>query len=94
MKQELKELIEKRHVNGLSGSILFSLGNDDFIFIDGESGNITFEKHAGDCTIEISEEDMLSLLTGKIDPVSAYMSGKITVTGDMSVAMQLQSLLT
>ena len=94
MKKSLKELIEKRHVNGLSGSILFSLGNDDFIFIDANSGDISFEKKDGDCTIEINEDDMMALLTGQIDPVSAYMSGKITVKGDMSVAMQLQSLLT
>ena len=94
MKQSLKTLIEKRHIHGLSGSILFVLGDEDFIHIDSNDGNISFESKESDCTIKVSEDDMLDMLTGQLDPVSAYMTGKIEVSGDMSIAMQLQSLLT
>ena len=94
MKKSLKELIEKRHISGLTGSILFRLGNNDFIHVDANSGNITFQDKDSDCIVDVSEDDFMSLLTGQTDPVTAYMAGKLKVSGDMSVAMQLQSLLT
>ena len=94
VKEQLKNLISKRHIDGLSGSILFDLNHEEYIFIDHKSGAVSFAKHEADCTIEISEDDLLQMVTGELDPLTAYMSGKLTVHGDMSIAMQLQSLLT
>jgi len=36
---------------------------------------------------------MESLMAGKLNPMMAFMSGKIKVKGDMGVAMKLQSFL-
>ena len=94
MKAQLKALIDTKHIDGLSGSILFDLNKKEYIFLDHHSGHISFEKKEGDCTIEVSEDDLLDLLTGQLDPLNAYMSGRLQIHGDMSVAMQLQSLLT
>ncbi|MGB0539215.1 MAG: SCP2 sterol-binding domain-containing protein, partial [Paracoccaceae bacterium] len=33
------------------------------------------------------------ILAGDLDPASAFMSGRLTVDGDMGVAMQLGSAL-
>ena len=38
-------------------------------------------------------EDWVSIATGKMNPTSAFMQGKIKVKGDMSLAMKLQTLL-
>ena len=40
----------------------------------------------------VSKEDFLSLAEGNLDPMMAFMSGKLKVAGDMSVAMGLQSI--
>jgi sterol carrier protein 2 len=46
------------------------------------------------CTITVAKaEDWVSIATGKMNPTSAFMQGKIKVKGDMSLAMKLQTLL-
>jgi acyl-CoA dehydrogenase len=46
-----------------------------------------------DCLVNIKAEDMEALMAGKLNPMMAFMSGKIKVKGDMGVAMKLQSFL-
>lgn len=45
------------------------------------------------CTLEMSDEDCEKLLTGKLNPTIAFMSGKITVKGDLSKALKLQAVI-
>ncbi|CAL8309457.1 unnamed protein product [Lota lota] len=45
-----------------------------------------------DCTIAMSDADLLSLMTGKINAQSAFFQGKLKITGNMGLAMKLQSL--
>ncbi|MGB0908712.1 MAG: SCP2 sterol-binding domain-containing protein, partial [Maricaulaceae bacterium] len=40
----------------------------------------------------VSKDDFIALASGNLDPMMAFMSGKLKVAGDMSVAMGLQSL--
>lgn len=46
-----------------------------------------------DCTIKISQSNLEKLLTGKLNPMTGVMMGKLKVSGDMSVAMKLGKLL-
>uniref|UniRef100_A0A452RMV5 Sterol carrier protein 2 n=1 Tax=Ursus americanus TaxID=9643 RepID=A0A452RMV5_URSAM len=45
-----------------------------------------------DCTITMADSDLLALMTGKMNPQSAFFQGKLKVTGNMGLAMKLQSL--
>lgn len=45
------------------------------------------------CTITIATADFLSLIQGKLNPMAAFMAGKLKVKGDMGMAMKLQQLL-
>ncbi|WP_109829262.1 SCP2 sterol-binding domain-containing protein [Reichenbachiella versicolor] len=45
-----------------------------------------------DCVIRISLENFTKLMTREINAMGAYMTGKIKIDGDMSVAMKLSSL--
>lgn len=42
-----------------------------------------------DLTIKADAEDGVNLLTGKLDPMRAYMLGKVKVFGDLSLGMKL-----
>ena len=78
----------------LGNSLKFDLG-DKQIFINGKgaANEVSTENAAADCTIRISEENFSALINGDLNPMGAFMSGKIKVDGDMSVALKLQSLL-
>ena len=43
-------------------------------------------------TITISASDWLDMLNGKLDGQMAFMSGKLKIKGDMSLAMKLTTL--
>lgn len=45
------------------------------------------------CTVIMAASDFLALTTGKLNPTAAFMSGKLKIKGDMSLAMKLQQLL-
>lgn len=46
-----------------------------------------------DITISMDAEDFKSMVAGQLNPTMAFMSGKLKVKGDMSLAMKLQSLM-
>ena len=43
-------------------------------------------------TITVTAQDWLDILNGKLDGQMAFMSGKLKVKGDMSLAMKLKTL--
>ncbi|XP_066453685.1 sterol carrier protein 2 [Eleutherodactylus coqui] len=45
-----------------------------------------------DCTITMADADLLALMTGKINPQTAFFQGKLKIAGNMGLAMKLQSL--
>lgn len=45
------------------------------------------------CTITMKDSDWIGLTTGTLNPMNAFMMGKIKISGDMGLAMKLQSLL-
>jgi putative sterol carrier protein len=42
-------------------------------------------------TVKVDSDNWLSILSGAMDPVSAFMGGKIQIAGDMGVMMQFQN---
>lgn len=45
------------------------------------------------CTITMKDKDWTGLTDGSLNPMNAFMMGKIKIKGDMGLAMKLQSLL-
>ena len=77
--------------SGLGKSLKFNLKGDGFIFIDG--GSVTNDDKPADLTITISKSDLEAMGQGKLDGMTAFMTGKLKIEGDMGVAMKLQSIL-
>ena len=62
---------------------------------DINDGSITVSEgeHASpSITITVAAQDWLDILNGKLDGQMAFMSGKLKVKGDMSLAMKLKTL--
>lgn len=75
---------------GFDKSVKFDFGDDGCISIDGTE--VSENDIEADCTIKVDKADFTALATGEMDPMMAFMSGKLKIEGDMSVAMSLQSL--
>ncbi len=77
----------------LGKTLKFDFGKEQ-LFIDGtgDSNQVTTQNDEADCMVEVSFEDFLALTKGALNPMTAVMSGKLKIKGDMNVAMKLQSL--
>lgn len=84
----LKSQVEN---SGFDRSVKFDTGSDGVILIDGAS--ISTTDGPADCTIKLSLDDLEALLAGELNPTMAFMSGKLKIEGDMSIAMQLSQLI-
>ena len=73
------------------GSLKFDCGDDGAIVLAENQASTTNQDT--DCTIRLSQDNLVKLLTGKLNPITGVMMGKLKVTGDMSVAMKLGKLL-
>ena len=43
-------------------------------------------------TLKLAAADLVALFNGDLNPVAAFMQGRLRVEGDMSAAMRLQTL--
>lgn len=90
--------LDATKTQGINGVMLFDL--------TGESGGkwtLTLndagvkleegEAVSPDVTFTMAAQDFLGIANGTLNPISAFMQGKVKVSGDMSLAMRLQTLL-
>ncbi len=75
----------------LDNSLKFDCGEDGVITL--ANGQATRADLPADCTIHISQANLEKLMQGKLNPIAAFTMGKIKVSGDMTVAMNLSQLL-
>ena len=81
--------------SGLGATLKFDCGADGVVVIDGASvpNSVDNNDRDTDCTIAITRENLAALLSGELEPVTGFMTGKFKVSGDMSVAMKLQRVV-
>lgn len=77
---------------GFDKKVKFDFGSTGKLLIDGPASKVTNDDGAADATVQVDFEDFKNIAQGTLDPMMAFMSGKLKVTGDMAVAMKLQAL--
>ena len=55
--------------------------------------SVTNEDKPADATVSISWDDFMALSAGQLDPMMAFMQGKLKIAGDMMIAQKLAPLL-
>ncbi|WND02870.1 SCP2 sterol-binding domain-containing protein [Temperatibacter marinus] len=75
--------------------IKFDFDEDGVVRIDGKVSPtvVDNENSEADCTIKTTLETFAAIAKGEQNPQMAFMMGKLRVEGDMSLAMQLGSIL-
>ena len=88
----VKERAEGKDLSVLGGSVKFVV-DEDVVLIDGVSGEISSNDSEATCTISTDVDTMQSIMDGSSSPQAAFMTGKLKVAGDMSIALKVQSVI-
>jgi putative sterol carrier protein len=78
--------------SGLGASLKFDCGDEGVVVIDGAATPNTVDNNNRDtdCTIGLTLATLGDMMSGELNPTTAFMTGRITVRGDMGVALKLQ----
>ena len=95
----IKPLITEDVVNQMRGTFLFELSgsNAGFWLLDlknspGSVGPAGKDTQA-DVTMKMTSENMVAMFTGKLGATTAFMTGKLKISGNMGLAMKLEQLI-
>jgi sterol carrier protein 2 len=86
------------YVKKINGVFCFKLKSGDkegVWVVDAKNGNgsVAFNPSGkGDVTISMEDENLVQLMTGKLNPQQAFFQGKLKIAGNMGLAMKLQQL--
>ena len=91
--QEVRKRAEK--ASSFGNSIKFHFGDEGCIILDGTNGPnvVSTEDRQTDCTVNVNLSDFAGMMDGSVNPMMAFMMGKLKVDGDMSIAMKLQTIM-
>jgi putative sterol carrier protein len=92
-KQELAQRMQENNAWIQGKRVKLDFGPEGVIMLDGQAGQVTEEDGPADTTIKVGWEDWQKMAAGELDGMTAFMTGKLKVEGDMSNAMQLQGVL-
>ena len=87
----VEALDAKAKASGLSETVKFNIEGEGAVVIDGTGARASDEE--ADLTVTADSETFQGIMDGSLDSTSAFMMGKITIDGDMGLAMKLGSIL-
>lgn len=96
--KSLPQMVDANQAKGLTGRVQFSLsgegGGEWGVVLDDGKVSVEQGKMAQpQLTVKASTENAEKLLNGKLDPMMAFMTGKVKIAGDMALGMKLIGLL-
>lgn len=87
----VEALKQKLGDESFDGSVKMEIEGEGAVIID--SDGVRADDGDADCTLTADLETFEGMMTGDVNPTSAFMTGKLAVDGDMGAAMKLGSLL-
>jgi putative sterol carrier protein len=83
---------------GVEGTIMFDVSGDSpqqytLVLADGKAELQEGGVDAPDMTVRATSQDLIAIGKDELKPLHAVMQGRIKVSGNMSLALHLQSLI-
>ncbi len=91
LEQAAAALTKKMGEASFGGSAKFDIDGEGCIMIDAAGVRVGDEE--AEVTLQANTEAFQDILAGDLDPASAFISGRLTINGDMVIAMQLGNAL-
>ncbi|MEL7026464.1 MAG: SCP2 sterol-binding domain-containing protein [Pseudomonadota bacterium] len=85
------EALSGKLSDGFDGIAKFVIEDEGAIMVDGDG--VRAADDDAEVTLTASADVFQSILSGDLDATSAFMSGQLSVDGDMGAAMRLGSAL-
>ena len=91
------EKVDKDKIQGMSALYQFSLSGDEggdwnVKISDGVVAVASGTADAPNITLSMADTDFSDLIAGKLNGQTAFLTGKLKIQGDMTLAMKLQSI--
>lgn len=92
--EALKGNVDESKTVGMNATFQFDIGDGHWYAKIADGSAEIAEGSADDATITLSasEADWLDLVNGNINGQTAFLTGKLKIQGDMTLAMKLESL--
>lgn len=84
-------LNDKLNGSGFDGTAKFVIEDEGAIMLDSDGARAGDED--ADVTMTADTDTFRSILDGSLNPTAAFMSGQLSVDGDMGAAMRLGAVL-
>lgn len=91
LNQAVTALTEKLNGQDFDGIAKFSITDEGSIVIDSDGARVSDDE--ADVTLSASAEIFEAILEGEQNSTAAFMTGKLSVDGDMGMAMKLAGIL-
>ncbi|XP_037654168.1 hydroxysteroid dehydrogenase-like protein 2 [Choloepus didactylus] len=95
----VKESLSDDVVKTTQAIYQFELSGEDggtwFLDLKSKGGNVGYGEPSdrADVVMSMSTEDFVKMFSGKLKPTMAFMSGKLKIKGNMSLAIKLEKLM-
>jgi putative sterol carrier protein len=96
IKNALTDPSNKQKIKGLNKTLQFKPSGADPFYLEIANDTATVKKGNAQnavATIIMSAQDMVDMFRGKLNPISAFMSGRLRVEGNLFEAQSLAALL-
>ena len=100
IREVLSELArpDPEKVAGVEGTILFDITGETptqytLVLADGKAELQEGATEAPDMTLSITSQDLIAIGKDELKPLHAVMQGRIKISGNMSLALHLQSMI-
>jgi putative sterol carrier protein len=91
LEQAIAALTEKLNGTDFDGTAKFLIADEGSVIIDNDGVRISEEE--ADVTLSASAEVFEAIMEGEQSSTAAFMTGKLSVDGDMGLAMKLAGIL-
>jgi len=94
---ELPNQIDSEKVKGINATYQWDIGGDNggkwwVKLSDGNADVGEGEAENPDITLTVDDQNWMDIVNGKLNGQMAFLTGKLKIQGDMTLAMKLQSL--
>jgi len=89
--EAVTRLNEKMQGESFDGTAKFDIADEGCVMIDGSGARAADEE--ADVTLSADAETFEQILSGELNSTTAFMTGKLSVDGDMGKAMALAGIL-